>query len=375
MRSSHSSSTDRGPGGVIADETALGFFPADGRLALVPSPPLDRPARDRAVVRVLRVGFCGTDHDLILAAHAETPPGDDHLILGHEMVGVVEVAGEDVEHVRAGDVVVAAARRGCGRCPACRVQRADFCSGRYVEYGIHGRHGFARPRVEVEAENLVPMPAALWPLGVLAEPLGVVEKALEQVALVGRRTPGAPDGRPRTLVAGAGSLGLLAVFLLRQRGHDVVVFDRRPAAGRCGRLAVAAGARYHESLAGVREECGERGFDLVLEATGGAAVLLELLTLAAPNGIVVVLGVSKDRETVTMEMRSLIRRLVVRQILVLPIVNAGAMHIARAVEDLQSLSGVPDFGDIVTGVHRPEEFAAALRSEDGIKECLAYAAL
>ena len=150
------------------------------------------------------------------------------------------------------------------------------------------------------------------------------------------------------------------------------MFDRRPAGSRSGRLAVAAGAGYCDSLAGIREAHGDRGFDLVFEATGSASVLLELLALTAPNGIVVVLGVSKDRETVTVEMRGLIRRLVVRQVLILPIVNASPVHLAQAAVDLRGLADRSGFADIVTGVHRPEEFVAALHPQDGIKECLTF---
>jgi threonine dehydrogenase-like Zn-dependent dehydrogenase len=285
---------------------------------------------------------------------------------------VIVAGGGDV---RLGDVVVAAVRRGCGRCGPCRVRRADFCTGRYVEYGIHGRHGFARPLVEVEAENLVRLPDELWPLGVLAEPLAVVEKALDGAASAAERVPGERPERPRALVAGAGSLGLLAVFLLRLRGHEVVVYDRRPEGSRSGRLAAGAGARYRDSLDGLREEAGEGGFDLVLEATGSAGVLLELLSMAAPNGVVVVLGVSKQPEMITAELRSLVRRLVVRQVTVLPVVNASAVHLARAVEDLAALAARPGFREIVTGVHPPEAFAEALRPVDGIKECLEFATL
>jgi glucose 1-dehydrogenase len=341
----------------------------------VPAAAPERPGPGRALVRVLRVGFCGTDHDLVRARHAETPPGEDHLVLGHEVVGAVEAVAPDVEGVRPGQVVVAAARRGCGGCGPCRAGRADFCAGGYVEYGIHGRHGFARPLVEVEAENLVGLAPELWRLGMLAEPLGVVEKALEQAELAARRVPGERPARPRALVAGAGSLGLLAVFLLRRRGHEVVAFDRRPAGSRSARLAAAAGASYHDTLDGVRDEAGERGFDLVLEATGSAGVLLALLPLAAPNSAVVLLGVSKDRETLTVELRGLVRRLVVRHVAIVPVVNAGPVHLAAAAGDLAGLAAVPGFAEIVTGVHPPDAFAEALRPAGGVKECLEFAAL
>ena len=50
---------------------------------------------------------------------ADAPPGEEKLVLGHEMFGAVVEIGEEVSLVQKGDYGVFSVRRGCGKCPAC----------------------------------------------------------------------------------------------------------------------------------------------------------------------------------------------------------------------------------------------------------------
>src|SRR6056297_1027676 len=67
------------------------------------------PAEGEALVRTLRVGVDGTDHEVIAGSHGGFPEGEDHLVLGHEAVGVVEAA--DGTAFEEGDVVAPTVRR------------------------------------------------------------------------------------------------------------------------------------------------------------------------------------------------------------------------------------------------------------------------
>ena len=53
------------------------------------------PAAGEVLVRTLRVGVDGTDHEVIAGNHGEFPEGENHLVLGHEAVGVVEDGRHD----------------------------------------------------------------------------------------------------------------------------------------------------------------------------------------------------------------------------------------------------------------------------------------
>ena len=159
---------------------------------------------------------------------SKAPPGQKDLVIGHEMFGQVVDVGKGVTRVKPGDFAVFTVRRGCGNCLPCRMNRSDMClTGDYTERGIWGRDGYQAEFVVDKEEYVVRVPAELEPVGVLAEPLSVAEKAIaEAVRVQIARRPdalAAPDwlsGR-RCLVAGLGPVGLLAALALRLRGAEV----------------------------------------------------------------------------------------------------------------------------------------------------------
>src|SRR3712207_1474633 len=92
----------------------------------VPEPAVSGP--DDVLVRILRVGVCGTDRHVMsspLRPGRSLPAGDDYLVIGHEAVGRVVSVGEGVRLLRVGDLVVPTVRRGCGVCPLCAAGQAD----------------------------------------------------------------------------------------------------------------------------------------------------------------------------------------------------------------------------------------------------------
>jgi threonine dehydrogenase-like Zn-dependent dehydrogenase len=183
------------------------------------------------LIDVLECGVCGTDRDIVDGKYGKVPTGSDYLILGHENLGTVREVGEGAGGFQAGDLVVATVRRGCGQDRFCRTNRSDLCeTGQFTERGIGGAPGFMAEQYVEIPQYLVRVSPELRSIAVLLEPLSVVEKAV----FVGQRvldrrepTPGDPPTRPpRALVAGTGAVGMLASFILRVRGYDVVAIDR-----------------------------------------------------------------------------------------------------------------------------------------------------
>jgi threonine dehydrogenase-like Zn-dependent dehydrogenase len=244
---------------------------------------------------VVECGVCGTDHDVVDGRYGRPPPGSPYLILGHENFGTVQEVGSGVSGFAVGDFVVATVRRGCGRCRFCRTNRSDFCeTGGFTERGISGAHGFmAEEYVEIP-QYLVRVPPALAPVAVLLEPLSVVEKATFQGQRVLDRkepTPGEPKtGTPTALVAGTGAIGMLAAFVLRVRGYDVVAIDRHDDSTVAARLLARVGAS-HVNVVGGMDVLSDRQFDLVLEATGSVALDFTLVDRLGPNGVLVLTGI------------------------------------------------------------------------------------
>ena len=129
------------------------------------------PRGEGALVRVLEVGVCGTDREISEGLFGASPEGAGELVLGHEMLGVVQRDGGGFAQ---GDLVSATVRRSCGHCFACAEGSPDSCAtGDYVERGITRLDGFARELVLEDPRQLVAIPRGLGRLGVLAEPTSI----------------------------------------------------------------------------------------------------------------------------------------------------------------------------------------------------------
>ena len=108
---------------------AVGVFPAEKRYEVVDHPEPSIGANTQVKLRILEVGICGTDKEIVSFEYGTPPAGSPYLILGHESLGEVIEVGSDVTGVKPGDLVVPTVRRPCSlaSCGACRVSRQDFC--------------------------------------------------------------------------------------------------------------------------------------------------------------------------------------------------------------------------------------------------------
>ena len=214
---------------------AIAIVPGTAGSRLVERPEPSITTQDEIKIRIIRVGICGTDREEVSGGRADAPDGQKELVIGHEMFGQVVGVGSSVARVKPGDYAVFTVRRGCGECASCMMNRADMCqTGRYRERGIRGLDGYQTEFVVDREQYIVQVPAELEPVGVLMEPLSVVEKAIDEALRVQTvRCPDAatiPDwlhGR-RCLVAGLGPGGPAG-------GHGVGLARRRSLwTGRCG---------------------------------------------------------------------------------------------------------------------------------------------
>jgi len=243
----------------------------------------------QVLVRVLEVGVCGTDREISEGVFGVPPDRDTELILGHELLGVVDGDGYGFSR---GDLVTATVRRSCAHCRACAEDSPDSClTGDYSERGITRLHGFARELVAEDATQLIPIPGSLGRLGVLAEPTSICERAIRHARAIGGRQPWELE---RALVLGTGAVGMLSTYLLRLAGVDVWTGGLEARSD----LVTACGARYFSTeevpLDALREEVG--GFDLVIAAVPDAQVMADTLGLLRRSGVACLLGIDgRDR--------------------------------------------------------------------------------
>jgi threonine dehydrogenase-like Zn-dependent dehydrogenase len=214
-------------------------------------------------VRVAACGICGSD---LHRWSGEIPPQPGS-VPGHEMVGWV-----------GSQLVAIEPRWRCGSCALCAANKPHLCRDGGI-FGVHAPGGLAE-WVDVPAYALHPVPAGIDPvLASLAEPLAVAVRAVER---------GRVEARQRTLVIGAGSVGLLCGLAARERGAQVAIVARHPAQSAAAeRLGLEP--LGEDELRGWAERAEPAA---VIETVGGHAPTLELATQAcAPAGRVVVLGV------------------------------------------------------------------------------------
>ncbi len=236
----------------------------------------------------LRIGVCGTDREISDGLFGVAPDGEDRLILGHELLARVAADGNGFTR---GDLVCATVRRTCGHCVACEQGSSDSClTGDYNERGITRLDGFAAEMVAESRDYLIPVPPGLGALGVLGEPASICARGIRHAEAIANRQPWM---RRRALVLGTGAIGMLSTYLLRLGGYDVWTAGRSGVADERARLVAASGAVYFctadTSAAQAAADAG--GFDLVVEATGDAQVMIDTLGLLSRNGVACLLGI------------------------------------------------------------------------------------
>jgi len=243
---------------------------------------------DDALVRVALAGLCGTDYRIWSGDRPVSYP----LIMGHEFVGRVEAVGGNVQHLQVGQRVVAEPNYSCGRCPLCLEGNRNLCPRR-TTVGIDVDGAFA---------DLARLPAkCCWPVAdsvsddeaVIAEPLAVVVRAVNRVS---------PKPHETAAVVGAGTLGLLALQVLRASGARVLVVSRST---RRFALARELGAAETHAVADgpldavARRFSGREGVDLVVETAGTADAVNHAVSLVRPGGRIVLTGLPHEPTTLS----------------------------------------------------------------------------
>jgi threonine dehydrogenase-like Zn-dependent dehydrogenase len=348
-----------------------------------PEPSLS--ADDQVKVKILRVGICGTDREEAAGGRSKPPESQSELVLGHEMFGQVIEIGKSVTRVAVGEYAVFTARRGCGKCLACLMNRSDMCqTGGYSERGIWGLDGYQTEYVVDQEQYIVRVPAELEPVGVLTEPLSVAEKAIdESVRLQTARLPDASAtldwlyGRP-CLVAGLGPVGLLAALALRLRGAQVFGLDVVDAGSARPHWLEHIGGQYIDGRQVPADQLDDRlgRLDLIFEATGVASLEFNLLDALATNGVYVLTGIPGGDRPLDLPGAELIRALVLKNQVMLGSVNAAREHCQMAVDDLAHARLL--WGDHVTQLithHYPvSDFDSALHqhTDDEIKAVIEW---
>jgi len=248
--------------------------------------PQPQPAAGDALVRVHRVGVCGTD----LHAFAGKQPFFSYpRILGHELGVEVVDPGRDPHGLRAGDRCSVEPYLNCGRCSACRRGKPNCCAEIKV-LGVHTDGGM-RPFFAVPARKLHKSTTLTYDQLALVETLGIGAHAVERAGIK-------PDDF--VLVIGAGPIGLSVIQFVQVRGATLAVMDVSETRLEFCRSQLGVA---HTLPAGPDAAAKLRSFGggdlptVVIDATGNAKSMAGTFDLPAPGGRIVFVGLFQGEVT------------------------------------------------------------------------------
>ena len=250
-----------------------------GHLRLSELPCAMQPRADEALVRVHRVGVCGTD---IHAFAGRQPFFSYPRLIGHELGVEVAAIGADVENVRVGDRCAVEPYLNCGHCIACRRGKPNCCVQLQV-LGVHTDGGL-REQLVLPARKLH------FSQSLSFEQLALVETLAIGAHAVGR---GCIEAGEWALVIGAGPIGLGVMQFARQAGARVIALDLSEKRLQFCRESwgiehtIEAGA---DALEAVRELTGGDLPTAVFDATGHPASMQGAFEFVAAGGRLVFVG-------------------------------------------------------------------------------------
>lgn len=256
-----------------------------GRLSLAELPEPPPPGEGEALVRVHRVGICGTDFAGYLG---KMPFFSYPRIPGHELGVEVLAVGGGVANVRPGDRCAVEPYLNCRECHACLRGFANCCEN-HRTLGVMCDGGLAE-RILLPARKLHPSSRLGYDQLALVETLAIGCHAVDRAA---------PRPGETVLVIGAGPIGLSVVEFVKVSGARCLVMDTNPA-----RLAFCSSAMGVDGVVPAKGDgseidalarlAGGRLPEVVVDATGSAASMSGCLAFAAHGGRVAYVGITQQ---------------------------------------------------------------------------------
>jgi 2-desacetyl-2-hydroxyethyl bacteriochlorophyllide A dehydrogenase len=250
------------------------------------------PREDELLIRVHRVGICGTDIEMLKGTMPYFRLGWTKypVVLGHEWSGTVADTGSAVEKFERGDRVTGDVTIGCGTCEPCMNGSYNLCVIKQEVGLCRGKDGAFAQYLTMPARHCYSLPEDVsLDAGALVEPAATVVKAIRKAGM----EPGA-----LALITGDGPIGLLAAQAALAYGAGwVVLAGTEPTKLELGkklgvhRTVDVTRENLHEV---VMDETRARGVDLALEASGNGQALNACMDCARQGGTVSVVGLYEE---------------------------------------------------------------------------------
>jgi 2-desacetyl-2-hydroxyethyl bacteriochlorophyllide A dehydrogenase len=255
----------------------------------IPEP--DRLKENEILLRIKRIGVCGSDIHVFHGKHPATPYP---VIQGHEYSAIVEAVGSKVTRVKPGMKATARPQLVCGECGPCKRGQYNACQKLKVQ-GFQAP-GVAQDLFVVPEDRIIPFPDNMtFEQGAMIEPAAVGAHSTNRVT-------GLKD--KNVVVAGAGTIGNLVAQFAKARGASKVLITdisdyRLNIASQCG-IEGTLNVKTHSFEEGIKSFFGDKGFQIGFEAAGVQSSLDVLMQFVEKGGDIVILGVYSRNPVVNM---------------------------------------------------------------------------
>lgn len=292
-----------------------------GHLRLTETAPTPPCGPGEVLVRVRRVGICGTD---LHAYRGDQPFFEYPRILGHELGVEIVALGPGAEDLglSIGDRCAVEPYLNCGACGACRRGRPNCCA-RLRVLGVHIDGGM-QERLAVPAAKLH-----------RSETLSAEQLALVEMLSIGAHAVrrARVERGEHVLVIGAGPIGLSVMSFARLAGADVIAMDTSGSRLTMCRQALGLDTvvdAKQDPLAQLQTRLSGELPTMVFDATGSGRSMTEAFAYTAQGGRLALVGVFQG--SITFQDPEFHRR----EMTVLSSRNATAEDFAAVMRGLES---------------------------------------
>jgi 2-desacetyl-2-hydroxyethyl bacteriochlorophyllide A dehydrogenase len=246
------------------------------------------PGPGEALVRIHRIGICGTDYGGYLG---KMPFYSYPRIPGHELGVEVIAVGSGVANVQAGDRCAVEPYINCQRCYACRRGLTNCCEF-HQTLGVMCDGGMCE-RMLLPARKLH-----------VSRKLNMEQLALVETLAIGCHAVdrGALRSGEHALVIGAGPIGLSAIEFVKVAGAKCIVMDFNQerlafCRQRMGVEHTIISRGDGAELAALQGITGGQLADVVIDATGSNKSMSAALDYCAFGGRLVYVGITQQEIT------------------------------------------------------------------------------
>ncbi|MBX5438878.1 MAG: zinc-binding alcohol dehydrogenase family protein [Thermoflavifilum sp.] len=244
------------------------------------------PAPGEALVKVHRMGLCGTDYH---AYRGEQPYFAYPRLLGHELGVEVLAIGQGVSEVRVGDRCAVRPYLACGQCDACLRGYPNACEQIKV-LGVHTDGGL-QLFLTLPASQLHRSGKLSFDDLALVEPLSIGAHAVNRAKI---------KAEDRVLILGAGPIGLaVATFAGFHQPQQLVVADVQ-----AQRLRLLSQLSFPQTpqplplaqhpLEEILSSFGGKNPTVIFDATGHPQSMEQCFSYAAHGGTIVYVGLCRQ---------------------------------------------------------------------------------